>query len=126
MQIRIVLLVATTTMILSCTASDKSGFAQMSHDELAAYNATVAYAAQVHCVKVRIRGTTQMTRTVCGTEKQLAQRVARSSLFPGDEPYRPANYPAAFDYRSRMPIIYYSPPPPGYNRPVIHIRDPRL
>ena len=126
MQAKSVLLIAITAMIVSCNASDKTSFARMSSDELAAYNTTVANADQVDCVKVRIRGTIQMTRTVCGTEKQLAQRVGRSSLFPGDEPNRPANYPAAFVRRGQMPRIYFSPPPPGYDRPVIHIRDPRL
>ena len=124
LKLKTILLIWIALMVVSCAANDRPGFTKMSREELAAYNATVAQVDQVGCVELRVRGTQQITRTVCGTERQLARRIGGPSSFPGDEPYRPRT--SSLGNRGQRPKIYFSPPPPGYDQPIIHIRDPRL
>jgi len=119
-----IFLVLIALSLASCAFSDKPRFSKLTPNELADYNASLAAADQVHCIEIHINGTQRMTRTSCGTEKQLA---LRGTGFPARSDMNTYEHAIAPTFRSqqRLPIISFSPPPPGYDRPVIHVRDPR-
>ena len=124
------LLITALVLIVStsCTTSREQMFLSMSEAELEAYNAELPERRQIVCAEGVRRGTVGLARTVCTSKARMGRLAQRSPS--GDYDFSNALFNSGFNQnipgdRSVLPRVYFSPPPPGYDRPVIHVQSPR-
>ena len=113
--------------LLSCTSSTEQKFMAMNDAELAQYNASLPELKQIVCEERVRRGTVGRVRKVCTTRTRMARLTTGSQR---DDRWR-LNDPGLYGARSfnsePRPVsrIFFSPPPPGYDQPIIHVLDNR-
>lgn len=113
--------------LAACTTSREQLFLSMTEQELAAYNAELPEIRQIVCAEGVRRGTAGLVRNVC-TSKARKNRLVQHSRADDYSYVSGLNDPGFNrripDGRSVLPRVYFSPPPPGYDRPIIHVLDP--
>ena len=111
--------------LVSCTSSKEQMFLNMSESELAQYNASVPALRQIECVEGVRRTTVGLVRKVCTSKNRMARLASANAADPVGGLHNQAFYGnrSYFDDRSALPRVYFSPPPPGYTQPVIHVLD---
>ncbi len=132
-MLKILLLGTTAIGLAACAAPHSARFLDMSPDELAAYNASVPQDQQVSCVEQNPQGTASRYNRVCSSnEKRLARLTRPSTSVDGANTFsagtimQPSYGNTSFSSRGgNLPRIHFSPPPPGYDQPVIHFIDGR-
>lgn len=114
-------------VLTSCVSSAEQKFLTMSESELAAYNASMPEMQQVVCHEGIRRGTVGLLRKVCTSKSRMARLQNGSDR---NSPFTLSN-PGFYGSRSFNtdrtpgPRVFFSPPPPGFDKPIIHVFDYR-
>ncbi len=114
---------------VSCAQTYNQIIRNMSAEELAAHNANLPESQQISCIDIR-KGV-NLQRRVCSSNFKRLARIARYSGLSSDPNAIPGGYVQMNNrsgYESRrgnLPQVYFSAPPPGFTRPIIHVRDGR-
>ncbi len=125
-----ILMALASFCLAACAQPYSQQYTNFSAEELAAHNESLPESQQIACVDLR-QGV-QLSRRVCSANKRRLARLTGSGGVNRDPESGFGNYNFYVNrtgYESRrgnLPQIYFSAPPPGYDRPVIHIRDSRL
>lgn len=127
-MIRTKVFLAIMLALAACTTSREQLFLAMSDQELAAHNEELPEGKQIVCSEGVRRGTAGLLRKICTNKARMERLTQRAgaddyAFVNGlNDPGFNRNMP---DDRSVLPRIYFSPSPPGYDRPVIHVLDPQ-
>lgn len=108
-----------------CSSARQSAFMNMSEEELANYNASVPERDQIVCHEEVRRGTVNLVRKVCTSEVRMTRLTSVSRNRDLDISSGIYNSQSIFQDRGFLPRVFFSPPPPGYNTPIIHVLDNR-
>jgi hypothetical protein len=125
-MVRTAIILAAIMALAACTTSREQLFLNMTEQELAAYNAELPERRQIVCAEGVRRGTVGLLRKVCTSKARMDRLIQPSgaddySYVSGlNDPGLNRHIP---DDRSSLPRVYFSPPPPGYDRPIIHVLD---
>lgn len=125
-MIRTAIILAAIMALAACTTGRDQLFLNMKEQELAAYNAELPERLQIVCAEGVRRGTVRLLRKVCTSKARMDRLIQPSgaddySYVSGlNDPGLNRHIP---DDRSSLPRVYFSPPPPGHDRPIIHVLD---
>lgn len=124
MRLLLSLTLAATTLA-GCSSASHSAFLTMSEEELANYNASVSERDQIVCHEGVRRGTVGLIRKVCTSQVRMARltSVSRNRELGISSGFY--NSQSIIQDRGFVPQVFFSPPPPGYNTPIIHVLDNR-
>jgi hypothetical protein len=126
-MIRTAIILAASVALAACTTGRDQLFLNMKEQELAAYNAELPERRQIVCAEGVRRGTAGLVRKICTSKARMDRLIQPSGA--DDYSYISGLNNPGFnrhipDDRSALPRVYFSPPPPGYDRPIIHMLDP--
>lgn len=124
MRLFLFLMLVAITQV-GCSSARHSAFLNMSEDELASYNASVPERDQIVCHEGVRRGTVGLIRKVCTSQTRMARLSSSSRNQSLDVNSGFYNNGGFNQDRSLVPQVFFSPPPPGYNTPIIHVLDNR-
>lgn len=126
-MLRNIILLFGLVLLVGCNSSREATFQNMSEAELAAYNESVSQSDQVVCLEGVRRGTVGLVRKVCTSAVRMARLTNRSNNSAFNSGVNDGFYGSRSFYNDRalVPQVFFSPPPPGYTTPIIHVRDPR-
>ena len=108
----------------SCLTEKEVLLLNMSEEELSDYNATLPEHRRIECQIWHRPGTLNMTRKVCAPKTRMARLQSPGSQ-TGEQSFTNSSFPIfgnnrrASDERGIAPRAILSPPPPGYDKPVI-------
>ena len=124
---KILLVIIFSFLLVACTSSTEQKFLAMSESQLAQYNESQPELKQIVCEESVRRGTVGLVRKVCTTKSRMARLATSSRQDSRFNLSDPGLYGTRSFNTDRQPVsrIYFSPPPPGYEQPVIHVLDNR-
>ena len=123
-MIRKATILAASMALAACTTGRDELFLNMNEQELAAYNAELPERRQIVCAEGVRHGTARLIRKVCTSAARMDRLIQPSGA--DDYSYVSRLNDPGFnrrtpDDKSALPRVYFSPPPPGYDRPIIHV-----
>ena len=124
MRLFLFLMLVAITQV-GCSSARHSAFMNMSEEELANYNASVPERDKIVCHEGVRRGTVSLVRKVCTSKVRMTRltSVSRNRELSINSGFY--NSQSILQDRGFVPQVFFSPPPPGYNTPIIHVLDNR-